>query len=365
MIADVKKVTVSYNDRIVGYLAQLDEKTIGFQYDDEWLKNGFSISPLSLPLRKEIFVSKSKHFDGLYGVFWDSLPDGWGELLVKRFLAKQGVNYDRLSPLTKLSLIGENGLGGFSYQPSQYEDGNRGLLDFDTLAREVEKILNDENADDLDAVYRLGGSSGGARPKAHVRIDGEEWIVKFPCRIDPKNVGELEYKANVTARECGISVNEFFLFPSNLCSGYFGVKRFDRSDGKRIHMISLAAVLETTHRVPNLDYGYLLRVIERICGDKDDMYEAFRRMCFNVYYGNKDDHSKNFAFLYDGKRGSYRLSPAYDLTRTPDKLEHEMTVNRSGNPTDADMLALAEDFKLNMHKCRTIMNNVKVHCLKK
>ena len=154
MIADMKKVTVYHNGRIVGYLAQMEEGVIGFQYDDAWLKNGFPISPLSLPLRKEIFVCKKKQFDGLYGVFWDSLPDGWGELLVKRYLAKQGINYDRLSPLTKLSLIGENGLGGLNYEPSQFPAGSAEAYDFDTLAQEVEKILNDEAADDLDAVYR-------------------------------------------------------------------------------------------------------------------------------------------------------------------------------------------------------------------
>lgn len=174
MIAEVKKVTVRYNGRIGGYLAKIEDGVIGFQHDDGWLKGGFSISPLSLPQRKGIFVSKNKQFDGLYGVFWDSLPDGWGELHVKRYLAKQGINYDRLLPLPKLSLIGENGLGGLNYGPSQFAGESAGALDFDTLAREVEKILNDENVDDLDAVYRLGGSSGGARPKAHLRIDGEE-----------------------------------------------------------------------------------------------------------------------------------------------------------------------------------------------
>ena len=147
MIAEVKKVTVRYNGRIVGYLAQIEEGVIGFQYDDGWLKGGFSISPLSLPLRKEIFVCKKRQFDGLYGVFWDSLPDGWGELLVKRYLAKQGINYDRLSPLTKLSLIGENGLGGLSYEPSQFSADRAEAHDFDTLAQEVERILNDEDTD--------------------------------------------------------------------------------------------------------------------------------------------------------------------------------------------------------------------------
>lgn len=360
MIAEVKKVTVRYNGRIVGYLAQIEEGVIGFQYDDGWLKGGFPISPLSLPLRKEIFVSKKKHFDGLYGVFWDSLPDGWGELLVKRYLAKQGINYDRLSPLTKLSLVGENGLGGLNYEPSQFAGESADTPDFDTLAREVNKVLNDENADDLDAVYRLGGSSGGARPKAHLHIDGEEWIVKFPCRIDPQDVGELEYRANVAARECGIDVNEFRLFPSRMCSGYFGAKRFDRKAGKRLHVLSLAALLETTHRQPNLDYGHLFNVTENVCAATKEMYEVFRRMCFNVYYGNKDDHSKNFAFLYHEEIGGYLLSPAYDLTKTIGKFEHEMTVNGAGNPSDADILALAEDFKLNLQTCRKIMNEIKV-----
>ena len=161
------------------------------------------------------------------------------------------------------------------------------------------------------------------------------------------------------ARECGIAVNEFCLFPSRICSGYFGAKRFDRKNGRRIHVLSLAAILETTHRQPNLDYGHLFNVTENICAEKGEMYEVFRRMCFNVYYGNKDDHSKNFAFLYDEERGGYCLSLAYDLTRTAGKFEHEMTVNGAGNPTDDDILALAEDFKLNLQTCRKIMEEIK------
>ena len=76
-----------------------------------------------------------------------------------------------------------------------------------------------------------------------------------------------------------------------------GVKRFDRKDNKRVHMISLSALLETTHRIPNLDYSHLFQVIENICPDKDDIYEAYRRMCFNVFAHNRDDHLKNFTYL--------------------------------------------------------------------
>jgi len=359
MIKEIKKLVVKYNNSTVGYLAELDGK-IGFQYDDEWIDGGFSISPFSLPLERKIFINKKDTFSGLYGVFADSLPDGWGELLVRRMLSKSGINPDRLSPLTKLSLISGQGLGGLTYEPSQSETDYNALIELDEIAKEVKHILNDETDNqNLDTIYRLGGSSGGARPKAHIKINGEDWIVKFPCNYDPQNIGEKEYKANLLAKECGLNVNECKLLSSNICSGYFGAKRFDRNKGSRVHMVSLSSLLETTHRIPNLDYIHLLQVVQRICVDQSDMYEAFGRMCFNVLYGNKDDHGKNFAFLYDeGKRG-YKLSPFYDITQTKDKFEHEMTVNGVGNPSEKDLLDIAQTMKLSMQKCKQVIDKIK------
>ncbi len=359
MIKDIKKLVVKYNDLTVGYLADLDGK-IGFEYDDEWLKNGFSISPLSLPLEKKIFISEKDTFGGLYGVFADSLPDGWGELLFYRMLSKKGINPDRLSPLTKLSLISGQGLGGLTYEPSQFEIDNDTLIKLDEISKEVKKILKDETYNkNLDIIYKLGGSSGGARPKAHIKINGEDWIVKFPCHYDPQNIGEKEYKANLLAKECGLNVNECKLFDSNICSGYFGAKRFDRNKTGRVHMISLSSLLETTHRIPNLDYIHLFQVVQKICADQNDLYEAFGRMCFNVFYGNMDDHGKNFAFLYDEEKKSYKLSPFYDITNTKDKFEHEMTVNGVGNPTEKDLLEVAKKMKLSMCTCVEILNRIK------
>ncbi len=359
MIKDIKKLIVKYNGTTVGYLADLDGD-IGFQYDDDWLENGFNISPFSLPLEKGIFINNKNTFSGLYGVFADSLPDGWGELLFRRMLSKMGINPDRLSPLTKLSLISGQGLGGFTYEPSQSETDDNTLLELDEIAKEVEKILNDEaDNKNLDVIYRLGGSSGGARPKAHIKINGEEWIVKFPCNLDPKNIGEKEYKANLLAKKCGLNVNECRLFDSEICSGYFGSKRFDRNKFGRVHMISLSSLLETSHRIPNLDYIHLLQVVQRICDDKNDMYEAFGRMCFNVFYGNKDDHGKNFSFLYDEEKQGYILSPFYDITQTKGKFEHEMTVNGVGNPTENDILEIAKIMNLSMQKCKNIISKMK------
>ena len=359
MISNIKKLIVKYNEATVGYLAELDGN-IGFQYDDDWLGGGFTISPFSLPLERKVFVNKKDTFNGLYGVFADSLPDGWGELLVRRMLSKKGINPDRLSPLTKLSLISGQGLGGLTYEPSQSETDDNTLIELDEIAREVKQILNDKTDNiNLDTIYKLGGSSGGARPKAHIKINGEDWIVKFPCHYDPQDIGKKEYKANMLAKECGLNVNECKLFDSDICLGYFGAKRFDRNRDGRVHMISLSSILETTHRIPNLDYIHLLQVVQRICFDQSDMYEVFGRMCFNVIYGNKDDHGKNFAFLYDEDKRGYKLSPFYDITQTKEKFEHEMTVNGVGNPTENDVFEIAKIMKLSMQKCKLAIEKMK------
>ena len=120
-------------------------------------------------------------------------------------------------------------------------------------------------------------------------------------------------------------------------------------------MISLSSILETSHRIPNLDYVHLFQVVNKICINKDDLYEAYRRMCFNVLYGNKDDHGKNFAFLYNELKGGYELSPMYDITKTIDKLEHEMTVLSKGNPSEDDLLEIAKMFNLSLIKCKEII----------
>lgn len=360
-IEEVKKLNVKYNGKLVGYLAELKSGDIAFQYDDMWLKNGFSISPISLPLSKKLFVNKKHNFDGLYGVFWDCLPDGWGELLVRRMLNKYAINFDKLSPLQKLSIINKNGLGALEYEPNKSLETVNNNYNLDEIAKETERILNDETEGvDLDLIYNLGGSSGGARPKAHIVYKNSEWIVKFPCVIDPKNIGKKEFEANKLAKKCGINVNEFRLFDSKICSGFFGSKRFDRTENKKIHTISLSALLETTHRLPNLDYGHLFQVICKISANREnDLYEAFRRMCFNVFYKNRDDHGKNFAFIYDENIKGYKLSPAYDITSLPNKPEHEMTVNLNGNPTESDLMQIAYDFQLSKNECEKIIKTIK------
>ncbi|MDY0278860.1 MAG: type II toxin-antitoxin system HipA family toxin [Acholeplasma sp.] len=359
MNLDIKRLVVKHNSKVVGYLQDIGNERIAFQYDERWVKEGFSISPFSLPLSNEVYVSKSNFFKGLFGVFYDSLPDGWGELLLRRTLAKKGISFERLTVLSRLSLINNIGLGSLTYEPSQEDISNNAFAELDYLANEVKNILIGSPTTDLDIMYRLGGSSGGARPKAHLIINNEAWIVKFPTIHDPKDIGEREFEANELARESGIAVNHSALMVSNSGKQYFAARRFDRFGDKRVHMISLSAILETTHQIPNLDYVHLFQVIQKICVDQSDLYEAYRRMCFNVLYGNRDDHGKNFAFVYDEKLRGYRLSLAYDITRTNDKYEHEMTVLGDGVPSEDKLLEFAKQMDLSIKKCEEIISKIK------
>lgn len=358
MIKNIKKLTVKYNGIIVGYLAEIDDDSIAFEYDEKWLEDGFSISPLSLPLIKKVYIRTGGYFSGLYGVFKDSLPDGFGELLFRRKLSNAGINFDKLSPLTKLSLVRENGLGALYYEPAQTDKLSPGYIDLDAIAADVQKIYDDQNNVDIEEIYKLGGSSGGARPKVHIKVDDEYWIVKFWCRHDPSDIAKIEYSTNMLAVRCGLNVNECKLFNTKSGATYFGAKRFDRNASKRIHMVSLSSLLETTHRIANLDYTHLFQVVEHIC-DKTEMYEVFRRMSFNVFAKNRDDHGKNFSFIYNEKTNMYSLSPAYDLTPTVDKAEHEMTVCGKGKPLEEDMLVLASKFNLNRERCLSIIKHIK------
>lgn len=358
-ISEIERLLVKYNERTVGYLLSLGEE-ISFQYDDDWLIDGFSISPFSLPLKKGVFTNKKRNFDGLYGVFADSLPDGWGALLMIKRLAKEGINYEGLSPLSKLSLLGDKAKGGLRYEPSQSEE-KESFDDLDEIGALAKEVLEDKVIDEgkLDQMVPMMGSSGGARPKAYIRMDGKEWIVKFPGHNDRMNVGKDEYSANLLARECGLNVNEFRLFPSSVCEGYFGAARFDREKGRRIHMVSLSSLLETSFRLPNLDYLHLFKVIRAISLEEEDLYEAYGRMCFNVLFGNMDDHGNNFSFLYDEEKKSYRLSPFYDITRTPYMGEHTMTVLGKGNPEEQDLREIGGEIKLDHARCQKILEKVK------
>lgn len=329
--------------RQVGTLAMTAMRVLAFQYCPDWLRNGFSISPLGLPLSEEVFIANPDPLDGVFGVFDDSLPDGWGRLLVDRTLKARHIDPRSIGPLARLSIVGSSGMGALEYEPETRLASSSATKDFDSVAEECAKLLESEYTDDLDALFALGGSSGGARPKILTSVDGEEWIIKFASSMDPRSIGADEYRIARLADRCGIDIPETRLFPSKRCEGYFGIRRFDRvHDGagmRRVHMASAGALLETSHRIPNLDYETLMRLTWRMTDSEKDVERLYRLMCFNVFIGNRDDHSKNFSYVYDEGEGAWHLSPAYDLTQNSGAYgEHATTVNGKGRGISLDDL---------------------------
>ena len=356
-----KYLKVFYNDNLVGTLAKTPDRLVAFEYDSDWLNNGFSISPFSLPLQKKVFVPKFEPFDGLLGVFNDSLPDGWGRLLVDRLLLKNKINPSEIDALNRLAVVQESGMGALKYKPEHKFESPEQESDYDKLAQECSKILESQDSSNLDELFKLGGSSGGARPKILTKINGEDWIIKFPSSQDSKNIGEQEYKYSLVAKECGIKMTETKLFESKICSGYFGVKRFDRENGKKVHMASVSGLLETSHRLPNLDYNILMKLTLELTKNYQDIEQLYRLMCFNVYAHNRDDHSKNFSYLYDETKKEWHLSPAYDLTHSSSfNGEHATTSNGEGkNPTIDDILAVGVNIGLKQSQAKEIALKIK------
>ena len=355
----VNRLNVFYHGRKVGTMALWKGMLAAFQYDKDWLADGFPISPFSLPLEAKVFIPRSDPFDGLFGVFADSLPDGWGRLLVDRLMLKNHRNPYELGNLDRLSIVGKSGMGALCYEPDISLEQEQRVSDLDELAQKCREILNSDTVENLDELFRLGGSSGGARPKILTKIKGEDWIIKFPSPADREDIGRQEYEYSVCARECGIEMTETRLFPPARCSGYFGTKRYDRrklSDGtvERVHMLSVAAILETSHRIPNLDYEILMKLTLELTKSYEEIEKMFRLMCFNVFAHNRDDHSQNFTFLYKEEEDRWTLSPAYDLTYSNSLGgEHATTVHGNGrNPGIEDILEVAKTVGIDRKKAR-------------
>ena len=352
---NIPVIEVFMNGAKVGRIALTPDGLCAFEYDAEWLASGVSISPYYLPLRREVFVAKRTPFNGNFGVFDDSLPDGWGNLVLDRYLRSQGKDPARLTALQRLALVGSTGRGALEYRPDMSVVSEDAAVDLDKLAAEAEKILTTEyNGVGLDELYKYAGSSGGARPKVFVKIDGREWLVKFRASTDRPDAGEIEYRYSLLAKECGIKMPETRLFEGR----YFGVERFDRISEGKIHTVSAAGLLNANYREPSLDYSGLLKLCLNLTRNMEQVYALFRQMVFNVLIKNRDDHAKNFSFQLIG--GEWRLSPAYDLLPSDGfNGYHTTTVNGSGDPAEKDILALADEARLSRSRATDIIEEIK------
>ncbi len=335
----------------VGRLA-LDRPGGVFEYDAAFIAGGLQITPMEVPTGGPIPARQPRLFNGLHGVFADSLPDAWGEELVRRRCAREGVAYESLTVLDRLAIVGERGMGALVYRP-EVPDAGDDVVDLNVLAREANQILDGRDSDILPELERLGGTSGGARPKVLVALDAEGhvragvdeipdgydgWLVKFRSSRDVVDIGPLEAAYASMARAAGIEVPDHTLIATGTKSvGYFASKRFDRATGGvRRHMISVAGVLDIDWTVPQIDYDNLLRLVRRVTRNGEQVEEMLRRMVFNVVAHNRDDHAKQHAFIYGADR-QWRLAPAYDLTySTGPNGQHYLAVNGEATDVSAD-----------------------------
>ena len=364
-MTDDRKLEVYCHGGLVGYLAETSDHMVAFQYSEGWIRNGFSISPLSLPLNNNVFIPPEKcrdRFGGLFGVFADSLPDSWGELLLDRHLGTLGISSGDITTLERLAYIGSSGMGALEYYPSKESDFYMDSvgLDYDQISKECEKLLSSKESDQLDVLYRLGGSSGGTRPKILLSEDGKDWIVKFPASKDPAISGKSEYDYSLCAKDCGIIMTETALAESSICEGYFKTVRFDRVDGKKIFCITFSGLLEADFRAPSCDYNTYMKLIRMLTRDNNsDKEQMYRIMCFNILTHNRDDHTKNFSFLYTDDNG-WRLAPAYDLTYS-DTYWGEQTTSVCGKGKDIsgkNLIKVGTDAGLSKAFCVECLNEI-------
>ncbi len=366
-------LSVFYEDSLVGKLA-LKDRRIWFQYDAAFLQKGVELSPFKLPLRPEVTPCNDRVFDGLFGLFNDSLPDGWGRLLLDRHIRNLGIPPENLTVLDRLAYVSERGIGALIYKHDhQHDRFVYEHLNLDRLAAESQAVLAGESQAVIEELMTLGGSPAGARPKIlaglnknkthiihgtdNISDDYEHWIIKFGSNLDPKDNGAIEYAYSMMARAAGINIPETHLFPATKGAGYFGIKRFDRLTNKRIHVHTASGLLHADHRMPSMDYEGILKASLALTKSMPDVEAFFRLAAFNIFAKNRDDHTKNFSFLMDDD-GTWHVAPAYDLTFSSGPGgEHSTTIMGEGkNPGHLHLLALGR--KMNIKKAGDIIEQV-------
>lgn len=394
MYTPVDAVIVRLWGRRVGALINEREGFTSFQYDPEFVKSGLAIAPLMMPLSNQIYTSADfqvprNAFFGLPGVFADSLPDSFGNKLVKDWMISQGYSMDSITVLDRLSYVGDRGMGALTYEPAMFRgNSDPTVLDMKALVEEARLALNADlsklgGAEALRRIIRVGTSAGGAQAKAVVgwnRDTGEflvgsgdlpegfeHWLIKFtPYGID--DAGEKEYEFYRMALECGIVMSECRIYELD-GRKHFMTKRFDRDGNRRFHTQTYCAMKHLPHLSPVslCTYEGIFETSFDLGLGYEDREQLFRRMAFNVYTREMDDHTKNFSFLMR-ENGKWELAPAYDLTGyhfsvdDPTMFEfsnrHALSVNgKFSSITDEDLLTVAERYGIGT--ARKVLKRIK------
>lgn len=359
----MKKITVFFcgwgEKWPLGTLAD-NGRALLFEYSATALARNIAFSPRHLRLRAQAHGDFPDYQFRLPGLVADALPDGWGLRLMDQVFARLGFLPHQVSPLDRLAFLGDRAMGALTFEPASDVALPAEDVALLTLAREVKTDVEGRDVAALTQLAVIGGSPQGARPKALVQYDpgsgristlpsapGTPWLVKFPARGEHKEVCAIEALYARLARDCGLDMPRTACFDLGRDLAAFGIERFDRQDGMRVPVHTLAGALHADFRVPSVSYQTLLRNTRAMTLSEREVEKAYERCVFNVLFNNRDDHVKNFSYRMDA-RFSWKLSPCYDLTFSDGPGgEHQMDIEGEGrNPGRVHLMRLASSNSL-------------------
>ena len=344
---------------LLGTLAD-NGRDLLFEYSAQALAKGIELSPRNLKLQAQAYGDFPEYQYRLPGLMADALPDGWGMLLMDRLFVSQGLERSRISPLDRLAFIGDRAMGALVFEPASDMELPSADLQLLELAKEAKAVMAGKASSALKQLILLGGSPHGARPKVLVRYDaaqglvssadtapGTPWLVKFQAQGEHKEVCAIEHLYAKLAADCQLDMPRTAYFDLDQRLAGFGIERFDRANGLRVPVHTLAGALNLDFRRASIGYQSLLRATRALTQSEREVEKAFERCVFNVVFNNRDDHTKNFSFRMD-ERFSWKLAPCYDLTYNEGPGgEHQMDIEGEGrSPTRAHLLRLASSNSL-------------------
>lgn len=384
----------------IGIIHQdLDKSFASFEYDEKFINSNIEISPIMMPLSNIVYefpALTGEPFFGMPGLVVDSLPDSFGNAVIEQWLASQEKSITNFTAIDRLCYMGKRGMGALEYVPASYEIGDINeninvseMVKFasDVLNRRKSITLNAQEALTYSQLVQVGSSAGGARAKVLIAWnektneiksgqvsldkDFDYWLMKFDNVSkngdhgleDVPEYTLIEYAYYKMALDAGIIMNECRIY-NNAGENHFMTKRFDRNEGKKIHMQSLGAMAHISYKEPRLcSYEMAAAYMREMNLPMADIEQFFSRMVFNCIAVNHDDHVKNISFLMD-RNGKWRLSPAYDVTYSYDDTNiwlsaHQMTVNGKKSGINLmDLLETGEKMGLKKRKCMDIISKI-------
>lgn len=379
-MVDVAKVRM-FGDYIGTFVWDDSYKVARFEYDNDFIGKGIEPSPLMMPVQQGRIYSFGNlnwdTFNGLPGMLADSLPDTYGRALFDKWLTLTGRTTN--SPVESLCFLGQRCMGALEFEPATGPASDANMkFEIDSLIDVAREALSNKEEFGVNLsvdkkaaiaeILRLGTSAGGQRAKAIIAYNKETGEVRsgqikapegfdyYLIKLDgvtaeagfkeTENFGRLEYSFSELVKRCGIDMTECSLIEEN-GRAHFLTKRFDRENGRKIHMQTLCGIAHYDFRLKNgYSYEQAFNVMRRLRLPYSQAQEMFRRIVFNVVVRNQDDHTKNISFLMD-ESGTWRLSPAYDMgfaynPKGAWTATHQMSINgRYDNIARADLLALA------------------------